>query len=293
MAIPAFLEFTDAETLFKAGLGQDFYRKMKDDFTNLNARTSIVENHLVTHEHFLDDDMSGFSFQASHGAVMGNTLPSGYSAAGWSGTWIVNHRRGWMYQGYDGTDRNGTIWNAAKPDYTSARISTLGSSSGRYANLYGLARYRFDRSTKPIVFTARIKLAADSPFLFGLRDGPRSEQFVNGGLGFNRHGIWMERVDSSNWRFVSYDGTRNNGSNFAKVTSGTWFEVRIEFTDTPADRAFCYVDGVLKNTLAANLPTTSALCAALLTVDVNQGGTAGNIDYDRFRHEVPAILDAA
>ena len=277
-----FSTLTLAETAAKAKLRQALFRKIKDNEDNLNERMGTVENQIVTFDHFVEDDGGGYSFQGSNYSV---DLPP----AGWTGTWLVNRARRWMYQGWDTTTRDGTIFNAAKPDQSVARVASVPiNASARYSNLYGLDRFRFDRVTRPIIFRARIKLAADSDFVFGLRDGPRSEHYRT----VDRPGIWMERVDGSNWRFVCYDGTRNNGGNFAKITTGTWFEVEIEFTDTPADRAFCYVDGVLKQTLTANLPTTSPLCFALLPGG-GVNGTAGTTDYDRVRIDCPALLDAA
>lgn len=278
-----FATLTLAETAAKAKLRQALFRKIKDNFDNLDGRATVIENDLLIFDHFLSDDGSGYSFQMGGDYdVAGGAGPP----AGWNGTWWIDRKGVWMYQGYDGTTRDGTIYNAAKPDPSVARVSAVSASAGRYSNLYGLDRFRFDRITKPLIYTARVKFATDQAFLLGLRDGFKSES-----LTVDRHGIWMERVDSSNWRFVSYDGTRNNGANFTKVTSGNWFEVKIEFTDTPADRAFCYVDGVLKQTLTANMPTTAYLCWAQLLH--GNAGTPGNVDYDRTRLQCLAVLDAA
>ncbi len=282
-----FNAFTLAETAYKAGLGQDFFRKLKDNFDDHESRLVQLQGGSRIIEHFIEDDGGGLSFfptEYNHGGTGVNSDP-----AGWTGSWYVS--RNGMYQGYDLSSRNGTIFNAAKPAGSVARVASIGSGGAEYANWYSLKAFHYAQVGLPIVLEARCKIGTDNPFSFGVRQGPFSERLSFGGVGADRNGIWLERVDASNWRFVAFDGTRQNGSNFTKVAAGTWFRVRIEFGSTPS--ALCYIDGTLKETLTAHLPTSSLLRAALLVCDTNLGGTSGTVDYDLVDYSCGSLLDAA
>src|SRR6185436_17736051 len=101
-------------------------------------------------------------------------------------------------------------------------------------------------------------------------------------------GIWVERVDATNWRFVSFDSSRNNGSSFAKPTPGTWWTIDVIFTDDPRNRALCYINGVLKETFTSNLPTADSLHYYF-----GHASTAGDMDIDIAGLRAEGIADAA
>jgi hypothetical protein len=130
-----------------------------------------------------------------------------------------------------------------------------------------------------------MKFSADLEFHIGAR------AFQNANPTTDLPGVWLERVDGSNWRFVSYDTARNNGASFTRITNGNWFKLTIEFTDSPSDRAICSIDDVVKSTLTTQLPTDDILHAALAI-----GGTAvgnGLFDIDFADFGGPDIQDAA
>lgn len=288
MATPPFIELTDAETLFKAGVGQDLLRKVKDDFTNLNARTLQLEKFLKVHEDFIeacdpsgDPDGLGISF-------MNAAQVAAYSSL--IDVWAISETT--LYIGYDNTDSRSSHFNASKPAYSVARMSIPAFASSKYAQAYSRLALQFDQVTRPITFEARMKLSADGALFAGLRVGVRS-----GGSGqaisFDRNGIWLERVDATNWRFACYNGTRTSGTSFAKPTAGNWFKVKIEFTDTPSNRALCYVDDVLKETITTNLPTATPLRAWWQGSNFVSGLGAWDFDCDRYAFSALGLADAA
>lgn len=139
---------------------------------------------------------------------------------------------------------------------------------------------RFDQVTTPIIYEARLKKIVDKGHFFGMA--------VHSTTGADRNGIWLERVDASNWRFVSYNGSRNNGSSFAKPTDNTWFTVRIEMNSSSEVK--CYVDDVLKDTLVTQIPTTSLLHAFLDPIGAGPGSPTCHADWIAFGTE--ALVNA-
>jgi hypothetical protein len=265
-----YTEISLAQATYKAGIGQDFMRQNRDNQINFNARLVQLESEVRLFDHFIDETPAGLSLLAREGA-----LTTGEYANGGN----------WMYIGFDGTGPIGTDYNAAKPTWTTGRIGSIITTVGHYGIAFSKKSLRFDGVTKPITYEGRFKLSADGAGLFGMRDGPYAEAPTT-----DRQGIWVERVDSTNWRFVSYDTARNSGSNFSKPTAGNWFKVKIVF-DTSTDRALCYIDDVLKETLTTQLPTTRILHAAF---GLHGGGAATtDLDFDWVDWKAVALLEAA
>ena len=71
------------------------------------------------------------------------------------------------------------------------------------------------------------------------------------------------------------------------------FQVKIEFTDTPSNRALCYIDVgagfVLKETFTNTLPTSRRLFPMIMCGS-NNGGW---VEADRCEHSALAVNDAA
>lgn len=285
MAIPAFVEFTDPETQYKSGIGQDYARKMKDNFTNLNARTLQLEKYTRVFDHFISSD------HTSNSLGFGKSFECPDDDAAYTNLvdkWAVSEN--WLYIGYDGTDSRRSHFNATKPARSVARISLSGGVSNfGYGHVFSRKHFRFDQVTRPIIFEARMKISADGYVYAGLRHG--ITQDATGRPSTDRAGVWLERVDSTNWRFVSFDGSRFNGSNFAKPTAGNWFTVKIEFTDTPSNRAICSVDGVVKETITSNLDTDTELRAWWCAFQNNFSNF--DLDSDRAEFSCLGLADAA
>jgi hypothetical protein len=262
-----FVELTTGETAAKAFIRQALMRKVKDNFTNLNARMTQEEQFLRLFDHMNFDDGSGRSYQT---LVNDETSPSAYG-----------YGRSWIYIGDGG--RQGR--NAAKPSHSVARISV--GASGDWGWAFSLLSFSFADAVKPIRWKARLKISNDGSLICGMREGPYNENAVSQ----NRPGIWLERFDSSSWRFACYDGTtKNNGTAFTRVTNGTWFEAEIEFTNSPSDRAICRIDGAERANLQANLPTTQRLLAIH---GVRGPGGATDFDVDRVLFSADGLADAA
>jgi hypothetical protein len=271
MSIPAFVEFTDAETAFNAGVGQDYRRKMKDDFTNLNARAQILESHAIFFDHFTER-------HEPTGALSDPSLP----LLSEDGVFKVRPHR-WRMRLFGGSgDAEDRTLN--KPAYSVAGIQHEGSGTGTF--LWTVPDVRFDLVTLPITFEARVKLdQSDREPIVGLKEWQTTNPATT-----DAPGIWLDYIDTSNWRFVSYDTARNNGGSFAKVSAGSWFTVKIVFTDDPSNRALCYVDGVLKETLTTQLPTAKRLNAVW---GYYSGANAGSMHIDRLKLDVLGHADAA
>jgi hypothetical protein len=269
-----YVKLTDDQTAWKKQWGQDDFRQMRDNQESHEERITQLEEQIVFFDHFNSvgvDSGADLSFPFvvdQNGTVARRSI---------SKNWHVH------WGGADGNYGN-SVANPIKPSYSVAR---LGVSTSGFLVDWGFAKtvphLRFDRVTKPLRLIGRFKDSADILLIVGMRE------FNAGNLSAADHpGIWLERVDASNLRFVSYDTSRNNGSSFARPTAGNWYEVEIIFTDDPSDQALCYVDGVLKETLTSQLPTARTLHGAWGL----DSGTA-QMDCDRFRFSAAAHLDAA
>jgi len=234
-----FVEFTDAETNTKAFFRQAYEKKMKDNFTNLNAR--VVGRDPRVFEHF---NRIGLSEEFVNLGV--------FQAGPYSTVTPYGH----------------------------------GDSGGQNIGIHTNRLFQFDGETRPLIVKGRIKKLLDVAQRLGLQENNLASPFTD------VKGIWLERLDASNWRFVSYDTARNNGTSFTKPSDNTWFEVSIEFTGTPSNQALCRLDGVLKETLTTQLPTAVPLFG--LFMFKGSGASPGNAvsRIDRIEYSAFAFLDA-
>ncbi len=140
--------------------------------------------------------------------------------------------------------------------------SSWGSSwgSGRWNFAFSTIAFMFNNVNPPIIFRGHFRMSDTNRGIFiGLYE---NQDFDHNDP--SKDGIYIQRVDSSNWRFVSErSGSRTNGPTFTKPGNSTWFDVEIEFTDTPFNKALCRVDtggGLIQRAdLQADLPTTTPL----------------------------------
>lgn len=167
-------------------------------------------------------------------------------------------------------------------------VWTLNGSLTGAPGIQVMRNFIFTQVTRPILFVARIKKLLD----VDMRVGLRLVQAGTGGLPADASGIWLERVDASDWRFVSYDSARNNGTSFGKIADGTWFDVEIEFTDTPSNRALCRIDSVLKETLTTELPTAATLHGAIMSAGSGAPPGANVMDMDLIDYGAAGLADA-
>jgi len=265
MALPAFVELTDAETAFKAGIGQDTGRKIKDDFTNLNSRELKLEGGIPNIDHFNSRDGRFFTVNADE----------------------IEDRVGRFhgYRTYGGTGGAlSPLWTF--PAYSVVRVTSYGGGvAGNNTNLLMTwEEYVFNDVTRPLIYEARVKWrGANNPpsIVIGMADQ---------GL---TNGIWLGFPDTTNMRFTSRDASSDtHGSNFTRIAAETWFTVRIEFTDDPSNRALCYVDGVLKSTLTATLPTSRRIAGVIYT-QRGSGDANAEVDCDRLDYAPLALGNAA
>jgi hypothetical protein len=284
MAAPVFVSFTDPETAYKAALGQDFFRKMKDDFDALNSRLSQVEGSLLLFDHF---NTPHPRFFVNNGAS-GDPTSAPLLAQDARGLWV--NERVWTGTGaidpgmaYDG-------------GFSELAIEISPNASGRtQANtIWSVAEFIFNSVTRPISFKSRQKWggAGNPRHLIGLISG----MFSNAQNPANAptDGIWLEFPDSTNVRFICKDsgsGT-TTGTSFTRPTTGTRYEIEIQFTDDPSNRALCYLNGVLKETFTTNLPVTRRLRAALICRTDTSGSTNSIITVDRARLSADGLADA-
>lgn len=264
----AYSALTEDETNAKAKLRQAFFKKLKDNDVDHKARIDRIYQGMRFFDHFnWRTDVADRSW---------GTAPWNLG----TGTGDGSGGRGWVqYNGLnDGHDAN---FNPARPAFSVARIINGTAGSSWCVNFTEFA-LRFDAITAPLILEARVKLSADGAPFLGLRE-MRDE---NPG-GNDRAGIWVERVDGTNWRAVSYNGSRNNGLNWAKPSVGTWFVLRIEWT---SGQAIIKIDGATKDTLTTQLPTTTTLHGVL---GCAIGSVSCNHDHDRIEMAADGLGDAA
>jgi len=257
-----FIELTDAETAFKKPIRQALMRKMKDDFTNLNARLKEVEAGTRIFDHFANGPVGARSFAAwtiDDTGVPFDNVTDVYAA-----------RRGlnWVLLGrQDGASgAHPLVSNDVKPDYSIARMNsnaTFGSSfgTGRWNVAFSTIGFQFDNVVKPIIFRGHFRMQNTDRGIFA---GLYAHQVFDH-LDPSKDGVYLQRVDSTDWRFVSeFSGSRTNGSAFTKPGNNTWFDVEIEFTDVPVNRVVTRIakDGqplAQIDDLQADLPMTVPL----------------------------------
>lgn len=258
-----FVELNDAETDSKAFMRQALGKKIKDNFTNLNARVGEIEKQARLFDHFIrrPDGESNLSW--------GLTPASG----------VVMVIEDWHIRGTLNSDL--VAMNVVKPDQSVGRFAVQTGSGVR--TLTSKHTLQYDQVTLPILFECRMKLSADIRFWLGIQ----IPGIVTPG---DNPSVFLERVDASNWRFSSWDTSGNSGSSFTKITSGNWFKVKIEFTDNPSARAICSLDDVVKETLTTQLPTNDVLAAKLI---FNGAIAQGDLDLDLMDFGAVALDDAA
>ncbi len=275
-----YTEVSSAQATFKAGIGQDFMTIVRDNFINHQDRITAIENSIVLFDHFnarhFDID-NNFNF-VSHSWPVGQFYGQVGNAERRDGRGAV-----WSFLSTQ-NDAGGTR-NPAPPASSVARISEAGS--GSWVTVQSNMRLRFDQITKPMRFIIRMKMDADGAFKIGMITGTGIAS-----KSVDQTGVWLERVDASNWRFKVRDtGASSVTGSFARVANGTWFEIDIEFTDTPSDRVICRLDGVDKTAggLTSNLPITADLGATMATFS---SGTGTLFDFDRVLFRAAGIADA-
>lgn len=260
----AFSTLTLAETAAKALIRQALWRKVKDNFDDHEPRLVQLEKQIRIFDHFnraaeaTTNDKSWGTTPATGGSILG---------------------RDWLLHASSNAELGNA--NAAKPSWSVVRIASP-SAAGQWAQAQSALSLQFNEITAPITLEARIKRAVDMNFKAGMRGfftDPTADS----------KGIWLEKVDASNWRFVSFDTARNNGASFAKVAEGNWFKVKIIFESSPSIRALCSVDGVLKETLTTQLPQTTRMHANFGRWDL----LSGALDMDLADFGAVAIADAA
>jgi hypothetical protein len=108
--------------------------------------------------------------------------------------------------------------------------------------------------------------------------------------------VWLEQPDDANWRFVTSAGSPLAGGSFARPGAETWYSVKIEFTDTPSNRAICSVDGTQRAFFTSNLPLTDILHSwfsiGFVFTAAGGGTTLHEIDCDRVDLSFPGMADA-
>lgn len=165
--------------------------------------------------------------------------------------------------------------------YLKATLSTgTGGSPSSSTYLVAQPVLYFNNRVKPLTFEARIRGASlySSSLLYHV--GFLRFKFDGASIGTPADGIWLERSGTAgNMRFVTVNGgSPINGSDFTGPSVNTWFKVKIIFESDPSNRARCFVDGVLKETLTTELPTAKQLHGA---IEMQAGvGFGTNWDFD-------------
>jgi hypothetical protein len=153
---------------------------------------------------------------------------------------------------------------AADNHYIKRVTGTGGTGAQSEFGLFGHPVIYFDNRTKPIRHTMRIKLTNHSSwggYYVGLQEVPDTTV----GIARPGNGIFLERSSSTQVRFVSVNGgVATVGTAFNVPADSTWWEVDIEFTNTPGNQANCYTKdaagaSTLRETLTTNLPTAKVL----------------------------------
>lgn len=274
---PDFTALTLVETAYKYLLRQAFFRKIKDNLDNLNGRASQLESGIALLDHFTFVDQR---FQRHPPIDLTTTSDDIIDMAG-------------KFYGFrefaGGSGTLPPLWTF--PSNSVLRIATgQGSNANAKNHLMTLSEYVFNNVTRPLIYECRTQWrgSAGTPAqlwgMFGTVPG-----IMSGPL----HGIYLGFPDSTNMRFTSIDnGSATNGTSFTRVAANTWFTIKIEFTDTPSNRALCYIDGVLKETLTTNLPTSRRLHGAVYVTEQNDTATV-ETDVDKIKYAPVALADAA
>jgi hypothetical protein len=161
----------------------------------------------------------------------------------------------------------------------------LTTPAAGYIQCAGVPMFDFSVRTKPLTFSTRIQYDTRAN-IASLRVG-----WVGPALPTTARptdGVYME-LNAGNFRFTSSNGGANTaGTDFAWIANSTYFDVDIIFTDAGGNRALCYVNAVLKETITLNLPIAKRLygcvnfeaiggVAVAVDVDMIQGKAGGGV----------------
>lgn len=277
-----YVEVTEAETTAAAFLRQALGRKFRNNFINHQARITALESNIIAFDHFLGWVSCPVDFDGSGAAPKER---------------IFNQRWLWAFQGQAGTPADPTF-----PAYSVVRLDADGNASNdaAHSGLYSLQDFVFDNVTKPITYKARVQWrgqrANHDPIH---RWGMHASYYTSVGTPNAPYGIYLEMPNNTDFRFSCKSSAGvTTGTLFTRPIPDAWFEVRIDFTDDPSDRAVCYIDDVPKETLITNLPTTDRLRGSVICAqDYVGGGGAGStpyqVDIDRIRYTCEGLTDAA
>jgi hypothetical protein len=200
-----YTEFTAAEVDVNSPLDEDFFTKMKDNFINHEDRLLPLENGFKFEDHFTWRPFPDTrSFEDYARVTLSTTVP--------------HEGKDWILFG-DGNARN-----AAKPDWTAAKLDCAGGSED--ACLWAKHEFQPNRIVPTfgtIAITGKIKLVSDAGFVVGFHP---DWDFQNAFAALK--GVSLVNAGGGNYRFdVRNTGTRT-GSAFAKPTLGTYFTFGIE-----------------------------------------------------------------
>jgi len=185
----------------------------------------------------------------------------------------------WALGGGGGSIGSPTLAEGAADDH-SVILTYTSAPNPSYADWYAMALWHFTNRLKPLTFVTRFKFITADDNFDRFEIGYVNRNNVVYSATRSRNGIFLELGSvAGQWRFTSADANVPTvGTDFAQVADGTWFEVKIEFTDVGGNQAKCYIDGVLKETLTTNLPTARVLMAGLWV----KSGTLANGDKLKF-----------
>ena len=149
------------------------------------------------------------------------------------------------------------------------QIGVSGSSDDHYLMLQGdgtdlvdgictvMRACFFNNRVKPITFKTRVKFS-DFDDAANLWIGLCAFKATGGAAATAPTDYIALRKGSvaGKLRFSSRvsSGVTNHGADFTPPADGTWFEVKIIFTNDPSNKATCYIDGSVQETLTASLP---------------------------------------
>lgn len=277
MAAPDFVALTELETDSGKPLRQALLKKVKDDFDNLHERVGAIESASGIFDHFNSgwDSSAAASVERSW-PIMRSIGNTGVEFTAGVPPWIITT------DNPDGIEDSTAIGpNQPPPAYSVRRIRSVNTS---YAAIQSALELRFDQATLPIIFEGRFRNESDNPFRVGMM-----RRLANFNPSTDGAGVWLERVDATNWRFATYNTARNNGVSFARPSTFLWYVVKIEFTDAPSNRVLCSIDGVLKDTISSQLPTAIPQRASWAAISPS---ATLDIDVDRVKFAAPGLADA-
>ena len=313
------VKFTTAETTARRFLRQLFFRKIKDNDDDHEARILQVEGPLRMFDHFNHSNYSVFDQGASTAPRL---TPQAFNYSLWQ-TAQMQFDTGSPGRDYPQITLNrfpalsgsDVPVDDPRPHFSVGRVyhsdSRSSTSSGalRYFNARSILVFQHSGVALPLIVEWRARwhrgLGSGSRNIFRLgMSEPGLELHMGRSFAPAPQGIWLERFSQADVRFVSRDsvGLFAGVTEFAKPLSDSWFGVKIEFDATEARCFFDDGDGfVLKETISQNLPTAVPLAAAAsidFTGNVGENedvGGAGlnSVDYDLCDWKALGLLTVA